>query len=208
MFLRLFNALNNKVDGYTYFYEKDYIQLLCSGICLRKHEIIPESLESLPYKIKTRCTAGKYFEFEWEAPINIRTGAGTNDGHQTGCPYRGRTPKVWKGFNDHASRNPTLAKQWHPVKNINMTPDAVTCSSGEYAWWYLPYDDPETGKHFDFEWRATINSRTEGAACPFLSGHAVWKGYNDLESCYPEIAKEYNTDKNRNRTPDKVYKEA
>lgn len=34
MFLRLFNALNNKVDGYTYFYEKDYVQLLCSGITL------------------------------------------------------------------------------------------------------------------------------------------------------------------------------
>lgn len=34
MYLRLYNALNNKVDGYTYFYEKDYVQLLCSGITL------------------------------------------------------------------------------------------------------------------------------------------------------------------------------
>lgn len=32
MYLRLYSALNNKVEGYTYFNEKDYIQLLCSGI--------------------------------------------------------------------------------------------------------------------------------------------------------------------------------
>lgn len=34
MYLRLYSALNNNVEGYAYFNEKDYIQLLCSGITL------------------------------------------------------------------------------------------------------------------------------------------------------------------------------
>lgn len=32
--------------------------------------------------------------------------------------------------------------------------------NGKKVWWYLPYDDPKTGKHFDFEWEASISSRS------------------------------------------------
>ena len=73
-------------------------------------------------------------------------------------------------------------------------------------WWFLPYDDPETGKHFDFEWEASPASRSAGRGCPFLSGNAVWPGYNDLASSYPEVAKEWHPTKNQRRTTEQVYK--
>ena len=46
---------------------------------------------------------------------------------------------------------PDLAKQWHPTKNGDLKPMDVTYGSKKKVWWYLPYDDPKTKKHFDFE---------------------------------------------------------
>lgn len=71
-----------------------------------------------------------------------------------------------------------LLKEWHPSKNVGITPN--DCSRYVKVWWYLPYDDPATGKHFDFEWMATIENRIRNGNCPFLTGKAVWPGFNDL----------------------------
>lgn len=71
-----------------------------------------------------------------------------------------------------AETNPELAKEWHPTKNGALKPTDVTADSNRKVWWLLPYDDPKTGKHFDFEWEATINHRNNGAGCPFLSACA------------------------------------
>ena len=63
-----------------------------------------------------------------------------------------------------AETHPELAKQWHPTKNGNLTAKDVTCGNRKKVWWYLPYDDPETGKHFDFEWETRISHRSKGGA--------------------------------------------
>ncbi len=136
---------------------------------------------------------GKHFNFEWEAGIDSR-----NAGN--GCPYLSGQA-VWPGFNDLASRNPDLAKEWHPTKNGTLTPKDVTTNSEKTVWWYLPYDDPETGKHFDFEWKVTISSRSSGTRCPYFSGQAVWPGFNDLASRNPDLAKEWHPTKNGTLTP-------
>lgn len=54
-------------------------------------------------------------------------------------------------------RNPELVKQWHTTKNGDLLPSMVTNSSSEKVWWFLPYDDSETGEHFDFEWVAVVS---------------------------------------------------
>ena len=133
---------------------------------------------------------GKHFDFEWEATIRSRTEGGY------GCPYLSGQA-VWPGFNDLQTKYPKVAREWHPTKNGTLGPDKVFYMSGQRVWWYLPYDDPETGKHFDFEWEATIRSRTEGGyGCPYLSGHVVWLGFNDLQTKYPEIAREWHPTRN------------
>ena len=139
----------------------------------------------------------KHFEFEWPATVISRS-------QGNGCPFlSGRA--VWAGFNDLATKRPDLAAQWHPSLNGDRTPESVTCGSGDEVWWYLPYEDPETGEHFDFEWPAIVSNRSKGSDCPFLSGRAVWPGYNDLASKCPSIAKEWHPLKNRKKTTDQIF---
>ena len=103
-----------------------------------------------------------------------------------------------------AEVNPELAKQWHPTKNDGLKPEDVTPYSNKRVWWIYPFDDPLTGKHFDFEWQAEVRDRSRGNKCPFLSGRAVWPGFNDLASNYPELAKEWHPFKNGELTPSNV----
>lgn len=137
--------------------------------------------------------SGKHFDFEWECTINNRS-------HGNGCPFlTGRS--IWTGYNDLTTTNPELAKEWHPTKNGSLTPSQVTSGSNKKVWWFLPYDDPKTGCHFDFEWQETICNRINGCNCPFLSGHQVWKGYNDFATTNPELTKEWHPTKNGQLLP-------
>ena len=139
---------------------------------------------------------GKHFDFEWEAGIGNR-----NKG--TGCPYlSGRA--VYSGFNDLATTNPKLAAQWHPTKNGDLRPSQVAANSNRKVWWICPYDDTNTGKHFDFEWQALISDRNSGSDCPYLNGQAVWAGFNDLETTNPELAAQWHPTKNKNLKPTQV----
>ena len=143
---------------------------------------------------------GKHFDFEWETTILLR-----NNGIK--CPFLskfGRNIQIWHGFNDLASVNPQLASEWHPTKNGSLKPSDVTCNSLQKVWWYLPYDDPKTGKHFDFEWQATIKERNNGRNCPFLSGQQVLSGFNDLATVNPQLAKEWHPTKNGDLKPSDV----
>lgn len=112
-------------------------------------------------------------------------------------------------MNKSASKNQKLPRQllkeWHPIKNGNLDPMHFTTGSHEKVWWYLPFDDLRTGKHFDFEWQARINLRNKGNGCPFLSsGDKVWEGFNDLQSCRPDLAQEWINEKNKGLLPNEV----
>ncbi len=134
---------------------------------------------------------GNHYDFEWKSSINSRTSKNLM------CPFI-NNKLVWAGFNDLAFKRPDVAKMWHPTKNKNLKSSEVTVSSNKKVWWFLPYDDLATGKHFDFEWQAVISSITfQGQGCPYLSGKAVWKGYNDLVTVFPELSTEWHPVKNR-----------
>ena len=53
---------------------------------------------------------------------------------------------------------PTLAKEWHPSKNGNITPAMVTPGSSKRVWWKC--------SKCDFEWQTSIGHRTKGTGCP------------------------------------------
>lgn len=156
----------------------------------------------LPYDVPIdyhiKQLRGKHFDFEWQATIGKRYY------YKNNCPYLSNH-SVWLGFNDLQTVSPELAKQWHPIKNGNLKPTDVMAGSNQKVWWFLPYDDPITGKHFDFEWTAIISNRySKKHNCPYLSGHAVWKGFNDLQTMNPELAKQWHHKKNGNLKPTKV----
>lgn len=151
----------------------------------------------VPMSYSVKHLRGKHYDFEWNTTV-------ANRSKGNGCPFfNGHA--VWSGFNDLQTVNPELAKQWHPTKNGSLKPTEVTSNSNRKVWWLFPYDDPKTGKHFNFEWQESIFYRNKtDVSCPFLSGQAVWPGFNDLQTVNPELAKQWHPTKNGNLKPTEV----
>jgi len=126
-------------------------------------------------KVWWKCDKGH----EWQASLNNRNG-------DHGCPYCA-SQKVLKGFNDLATINPTLIKEWNYEKNVNLRPEDFTCGSGKKVWWKC---------NKGHEWQAQIKSRNVGIGCPYCSGKKAIKGYNDLAKINPKLASEWNYEKN------------
>ena len=97
--------------------------------------------------------------------------------------------------NSLASMAPHLLKEWDYEKNGSITPDMIAYRSNKKVWWKC-----EKGH----SWSAIVNSRVKGNGCPFCSNRFVSKGENDLATLYPEIAAEWDYEKNGDLTPDNV----
>ena len=95
-----------------------------------------------------------------------------------------------------AALHPEIAKEWHPTKNGKLKPENFPAQSNHIAWWFLPYDDPKTGKHFEFEWQAPIYTRIKGIGCPYLKNRKILEGFNDAVTMYPEILDEWDFSSN------------
>ena len=83
----------------------------------------------------------------------------------------------------------------------------VVAGSNKKVWWLLQYDDPQSGKHFDFEWQASIIARTyQKENCPYLSSKKIMVGFNDLATTHPNIANLWDPIKNDNIKPQDITK--
>ena len=90
--------------------------------------------------------------------------------------------------------NAELMAEWNWEKNngSKFDPNALTLGSHKKVWWKC---------HKDHEWQATIKDRNNGRGCPFCAGKKILKGYNDLQTLNPNLAKEWNYEKNDSLTP-------
>ena len=101
-------------------------------------------------KVWWKCVKGH----EWEASI-FKRNAGT------GCPYCSNR-KVLKGFNDLATKNPELLKEWDYCKNKEIRPEDVVYGSYKKVWWKC--------SKCGHEWQTLIATRTiQGCNCPICS---------------------------------------
>ena len=89
---------------------------------------------------------------------------------------------------------PELAKEFHPTLNGTLNPNRITCRSGLKVYWVCPEGHP---------YQATVLNRTSGKGCPYCSGKKVLAGYNDLATLRPEIARQWDYEKNT-LTPQEV----
>ena len=166
--------------------EQLYPQLCKEWNYERNGLLTPERVSKGSHKkVWWKCEKGH----EWQASVKSRA-----DGR--GCPYCGRK-RILKGFNDLATVNPELAKEWHPAKNGKLKPSDVMPSVNKKVWWKC-----EKGH----EWQETPNGRSSGKGCPYCSGHRILKGFNDLATVNPELAKQWHPTKNENLTPNDVTK--
>lgn len=80
----------------------------------------------------------------------------------------------------------------------------VVCKSEKSVWW-LCYDiSPLDGKQIKLEWKSKIKDRVRAKLNPYKTGKMVLKGYNDIQTLRPDLAKEWNYQKNGNLKPDMV----
>ena len=127
------------------------------------------------------------FGHSWEAMISNRAKG-------QGCPIC-HNNKILIGFNDLASKNPQLAKEWDYDKNAPLTPESITQASGLRVWWR---------DKFGHSWKAAVYSRTSGVGCPICANQQVLVGFNDLASKNPQLAEEWDFIKNGPLTPECV----
>lgn len=111
------------------------------------------------------------------------------------CPYcYGR--KVLTGFNDLATINPKIAKEWNYEKNKSLRPDQIKASSPRKVWWKCAKGH---------EWAAQISNRIRGDNCPYCGHRKILAGFNDLSTTHPQIAKEWNYERNAPLLPTQVF---
>lgn len=95
-----------------------------------------------------------------------------------------------------AVRAPELAQEWDFEKNEGITPEMVNSLSNVKYWWICP-----NGHSYQ---AAPVSRSTGKTGCPYCSNHKVLPGFNDLVTKYPDIAKEWDYDKNNGITPENV----
>ena len=94
---------------------------------------------------------------------------------------------VIEGRNDIQAEYPDIAKEWHPTLN-KLKPNEVMSKSSKKIYWVC--SKCEYGKNG--EWLATVYNRVANhSGCPVCANHVACTGFNDLQTVYPELAKEY-----------------
>lgn len=91
--------------------------------------------------------------------------------------------------------NPEVAKEWNFERNGKLQPEYFAPNSGKRVWWKCVQGH---------EWQATILSRNSGCGCPYCSGRNAISGETDLQTVNPELAKEWNYEKNIGLLPTDV----
>jgi DNA-directed RNA polymerase subunit RPC12/RpoP len=96
--------------------------------------------------------------------------------------------RLLTGFNDLATINPTLTKEWHPTKNGELTPSDVKATESSKVWWLSPA--------CGHEWSGGVGARQIGQGCPICPGNQILVGDNDLATVNPTLAAEWHPTKN------------
>ena len=104
--------------------------------------------------------------------------------------------QIIHGENDLQSQFPQIAAQWCAERNGDLSPDTVASYSNRRVWWQC-----EKGHVY----QSIIAHCTKNASgCPYCAGRKVLAGFNDLETIYPMIAKQWHPTLNGTLTPSMV----
>lgn len=157
--------------------ETAYPELIESWHPTLNGSLVPsETYKHSMKKIWWHCKHGH----EWKTTAKHRTVRGSN------CPVCTNRIVV-AGFNDLASTNPVVAKQWHPSLNLNLTPEMLTAGSNKKVWWKCKNDH---------EYQSVISDRNVGKGCGTCANKVLLTGYNDLQTMFPSVASQWHPFKN------------
>lgn len=125
------------------------------------------------------CHKGHIWKAQWHSVVGKQ---------KTWCPFCSGRQAI-SGINDLTTVNPVLANNFDLEKNSPLCPEELLPNSNLKVWWLC-------SKQHSFS--ATVSNRHMlGTACPFCSNHKVLKGYNDLMSLEPDVARYWHPSKNK-----------
>lgn len=124
----------------------------------------------------------------WEQTPYVRASAG--------CAYCAGQG-AWPGDTDLTTLFPEVAAQWDRTPGVNAgDPDQVSPGSKRRIQWVC--DVGHT-------WRASIQNRTRnGSGCPRCAGNVVTTGKTDLATVRPDLAAQWDQERNGDLTPELV----
>lgn len=108
----------------------------------------------------------------------------------TGCPYC--AGRLVCETNSLATLYPDIAKEWHPVKNGELTPNDVIGGSSLKVWWLC-----EKGHEFPSR---IYNRTTNNRKCPYCANKKA-SPENCLAVTHPHLVDEWHPTKNGKTTP-------
>jgi hypothetical protein len=139
-------------------------------------------------------TVGKRFNFTcelghtWSSRIDNRTSTGGK------CPFCANQ-RVLPGFNDLASQYPEIAESFDSDKNGTTADQVISQTNKKY------FLTCKRGHSFDVALQTVVRL---GVTCGYCLNRRSWQGYNDLETKFPDIAKEFDIKLNRGVLPSEV----
>jgi len=142
--------------------------------------LISEEYQGCHKNLKWQCLkdeCGDIFEMTW-ATVSQGHGCACCDGRQVGLS------------NCLATKNPELAKEWHPTKNGDLTPFNVTLGSSKKVWWKC--------SKCGHEWKCSINDKIRHgnilscSACSESKGEKRIREWLRLNNILFESQKEFN----------------
>ena len=125
---------------------------------------------------------------EWKASVS------SQNKNVNPCKYCANKV-VLPGFNDVFTRFPYLENEWDKEKNGSLNPRMMLPGSNKTVFWKCKEGH---------EWKAPVYRRVEGSQCPYCTGRIAIKGETDLATTNPELASEWNFEKNKDLLPKDV----
>ena len=110
------------------------------------------------------------------------------------CPYCSYDRLLF-GFNDLCTLYPDISSEWDYEKNGELKPTQFTPRSHQKIWWKC--------HRCGDSWKTEIYVRVKGHGCPYCANKKA-SSHNNLLVAAPELAAEWNYERNGNLTPKDV----
>lgn len=182
-FITLTNDLISMVKEKQCLYT-EYPSIACEWHPTKNNGLLPYNVSSKSNKkVWWKCSKGHDFE-------GIIYNRVKQQSKCTICANK----KVLSGFNDLATTHPHLAEEWDYEKNHPLKPSQIRYGTDKKYWWICPEC------HNSYEASPNIRA-SQDTGCPYCAGRKVLIGFNDLLTKRPDIAAEWNYEKNGQLLP-------
>ncbi len=156
-------------------------------------------------KDPSHYTSGSDQSIWWRCPYTCNEGCfhdyqasiGNRANNGSGCPYCSRKKVCIHQSIVHT--HPEIAKEWHPSKNGDITPDKIAYGSKKKSWWQCPIKCPEGCLH-EYECAPLNRCGVNKQNCPYCCNQKICI-HQSIAHTHPEIAKEWHPSKNGEKVP-------